>query len=158
MPVPQVRVSFPLAFWPDECQYIDMVCPHCSNPTDVVNSRKQRRTNAIWRRRRCTSCQTVFTTLEGIDLQSVLRVAQTPTALQPFSRDRLFISIYESCKHRPTALMDASNLTQQVITLLTGVQTQPGLIDRVTIIQTVHRVLKRFDKAAATYYAAYHLL
>jgi transcriptional regulator NrdR family protein len=78
--------------------------------------------------------------------------------MEPFQRDKLFISIYESCKHRPTAVRDAGNLTQQIITKLLAVQTQPGLIARTSIIETCKKVLKPFDVAAATSYSAYHPL
>jgi transcriptional regulator NrdR family protein len=134
-----------------------MVCPHCNASTDVVNSRKQRRLNTIWRRRKCTGCGSIFTTLEGADLQSALRVAHSATELEPFSRDKLFISIYESCKHRATALQDAANLTQQVISYILATQAQPGLIEHRSLAQATHNVLKTFDDAAAAYYGAYHL-
>lgn len=73
-------------------------------------------------------------------------------------RDKLFVSVYESCKHRPTALRDASNLTQQIIARLTHAQQHPGLIKPADIIATSIAVLKPFDRAAATAYAAYHPL
>jgi transcriptional regulator NrdR family protein len=133
-----------------------MVCPHCGTNTDVVNSRQQRRTNNVWRRRRCASCSTIFTTLEHVDLSSLLRVASTATELQPFSRDQLFISVLESCRHRPSAMADASNLTQQIITHLLATQKTSGLIDRTQIITITLSVLKTFDSTAATFYGAYH--
>jgi transcriptional repressor NrdR len=133
-----------------------MVCPHCSTKTDVVNSRQQRRTNSVWRRRTCTACSTIFTTLEHIDLPSLLRVARTTTELEPFSRDRLFVSVLESCRHRPSAIADTSNLTQQIIMRLLAAQKTSGLIDRTQIMTTTLSVLKTFDSTAATFYRAYH--
>ena len=76
--------------------------------------------------------------------------------LKPFERDLLFISIFESCKHRETALQDARSLTQLAIDTLIKKQLQPGVLKKEHIVATVHAVLKRFDKAAATFYAAYH--
>jgi len=133
-----------------------MVCPHCTANTDVVNSRKQHRLNTVWRRRKCAACGSIFTTIEGADLQSVLRVAHSATELEQFSRDRLFISIYESCRHRASALQDAANLTQQIISRVLASQQQPGLIERSSLVATAQKVLKTFDDAAAAYYGAYH--
>jgi transcriptional regulator NrdR family protein len=135
-----------------------MVCVYCSAPTQVVNSRHQRRNNDIWRRRKCTHCGSIFTAIESADLSGALRVAHTPQRLEPFLRDKLFVSIYDSCKHRPTALRDAGNLTQQIIARLLSTQDRPGLIHPDTIVNTSIDVLKRFDRAAATTYAAYHPL
>ncbi len=135
-----------------------MVCVYCGSPTSVVNSRPKRRTNDIWRRRTCDHCGSTFTTVEQIDLQSALRVEHTSHHLQPFDRDRLFIDIYESCKHRPQAVGEAANLTQQVITMLLNDTTRPGLLDRREIIQTTHKTLKKFDAAAAVFYITYHPL
>lgn len=135
-----------------------MVCVYCGSPTQVVNSRHQRRTNDIWRRRRCTQCRAIFTTTETTGLDMALRVALPNARLVPFQRDVLFISLYESCKHRPSAAYDASNLTRQVTNRLLANQEQPGLITRAQIISVCRRVLEPFDAAAATMYAAYHKL
>jgi len=51
---------------------------------------------------------------------------------------------------------EASGLTDTVISKLTP-QAERAVISRVQIINTVQRVLKNFDKAAFTYYGAYHL-
>lgn len=133
-----------------------MVCPHCATTTDVVNSRRQRRANGVWRRRKCSGCGTVFTTLEYTDLASILRVARSASELEPFSRDRLFISVFESCRHRSSAATDATGLTQQIISRLLAAQPQPGLIERNSIITATLDVLKTFDNAAAIHYEAYH--
>lgn len=75
--------------------------------------------------------------------------------LEPFNRDRLFLSIYESCRHRPNAVSEAAALTQTIINNLTTSQ-QNGVIGRAAIAKQAHLVLKRFDTTAATFYAAYH--
>jgi len=133
-----------------------MVCVYCSSPTMVVNSRHIRRSNDIWRRRKCTACDSVFTSIEKADLAAALRLEPTTKVLEPFSRDRLFVSIYESCRHRTTALRDAANLTQQIVTLLVNQQEKSGLVTRGQLIAIVKQVLSKFDRAAATYYTAYH--
>jgi transcriptional regulator NrdR family protein len=97
----------------------------------------------------------VFTSIETSDLTSALRV-ENDGILTPFSRDRLFVSIYESCRHRPTAVRDAGNLTAQVIHDLIDHQAQAGLLQRVQIVTATQRVLQTFDAAAAAVYTAYH--
>jgi transcriptional regulator NrdR family protein len=75
--------------------------------------------------------------------------------LVPFSRDRLFTSIHDSCRHRSSHVDDASALTQTIISALMGIQ-KGGILSRTDITRTAHEVLDRFDQTAATVYAAYH--
>jgi transcriptional regulator NrdR family protein len=75
--------------------------------------------------------------------------------LVPFSRDQLFASVHDSCRHRPTAISDATALTQTIIAELTRAQ-RAGIVAAHDIFTATHGVLQRFDKAAATVYAAYH--
>jgi transcriptional regulator NrdR family protein len=75
--------------------------------------------------------------------------------LSPFERDKLLLSIYNSCNHRKSAQTDASALTDTVLSKLRG--TQPsGVIDRPAVISTVLGILQRFDTAAAVHYEAHH--
>lgn len=76
---------------------------------------------------------------------------------KPFSRDRLFLNIYESLKHRKTALSDATAITERVIGSLSPYMAK-GHIERSEIVQTTGLILRRFDTAAATHYEAYHPL
>jgi len=82
-------------------------------------------------------------------------VQTTSTQLQPFSRDYLFTSVHDSCRHRASSIEDATALTQTIITELLRGQ-HSGIVHLRDIIHTTHGVLLRFDKAAATFYAAYH--
>ncbi|HJQ08522.1 MAG TPA: hypothetical protein VJ836_03525 [Candidatus Saccharimonadales bacterium] len=82
-------------------------------------------------------------------------VANQDGKLKPFSRDTLFIAVYESCRHRPAAIADATALTQIITTNLLR-HTKTGTIEINTICATTHTILQRFDKVAATMYRAYH--
>jgi transcriptional regulator NrdR family protein len=73
----------------------------------------------------------------------------------PFSRDRLFTSIYDCCKHRPTAIDDASELTRTIISKLLK-DTQGAAISKDSVRAISYTVLKHFDKFAANYYLAYY--
>jgi transcriptional repressor NrdR len=135
-----------------------MVCIYCASPTSVVNSRLQKRSNTIWRRRLCSKCANIFTTTELPDLTATLRVPSknNQAKLLPFNRDKLFLSIYASCKHRSTALTDAASLTSTVIQQLLTHQKDPALVERHHIALTTHELLQRFDKTAGAIYLAYH--
>src|SRR5262245_26827606 len=103
-----------------------MVCVYCGSPTRVINSRHQRRTNDIWRRRKCLNCLNIFTSNEQAELATAI-IMESGDNLLPFNRDTLFVSILESCKHRPTAISDANSLTSVIITRLLKGQKKPGL-------------------------------
>lgn len=134
-----------------------MVCVYCGSATKVTNSRRQRQGHAIWRRRQCLSCNAIFTSREQADLAESLRVQSShdQKKLAPFRRDLLFVHLYESCKHRPTALGDAASLTQTVIDKLLS-DSSSGVISTQQITAITLQTLKHFDAAAATFYAAYH--
>ena len=107
-----------------------------------------------WRRRQCLQCKALTTSIESVDLASAFRV-RTEAALAPFSRDILFVSIYESCKHRKTALQDATELTATIITTLPTIH-KKSVIEHSDLVQTIHQTLQRFDTIAATLYLAFH--
>jgi transcriptional regulator NrdR family protein len=132
-----------------------MVCIYCHGDLAVTNSRPQKRRNQTWRRRLCKTCGALFTSVEAIDLSQALVVANG-TKLQPFDRDRLFLSLHESLRHRPTALSDARALAETVAAQLIKVS-ENGLLPATAIRRTALNTLQRFDHAAATHYAAYHL-
>lgn len=123
----------------------------------VTNSRQQRRSNKVWRRRQCKACGNVFTTIECPDLASSLLYISATGHLEPFSRDNLFVSVYDSLKHRKRAINDANALTETVISKLSD-SVALAQLDRSLVVGTVTDVLKRFDKTAATVYQAYHPL
>ena len=132
-----------------------MVCVHCGQKTAVINSRSRLRTNQVWRRRICLVCHAVFSTLEAADYGAVWLVKGLDGHLQPFTSDKLFLSLYQSCQHRPTALTDARALTDTVIKKL-FTQVKDGVIPTKTIMTTAQIALVRFDKAASVHYQAFH--
>lgn len=134
-----------------------MVCPYCSNPTQVKNSRPHDKNYAIWRRRACAACETVFTTEERPLLSTAFVVEHQDSSFTPFNNERLFISIYESCKHREQPIEDARSLTRTIIAhLLQSPNKKPGSIAVSDIITIATRTLQDFDSAAASYYKAYY--
>jgi transcriptional regulator NrdR family protein len=133
-----------------------MVCIYCGGNTHVINSRSQKRLNQVWRRRKCLSCDNITTSHEAVDLASGVRVELDGDLLQPFLRDKLWLSIYESCKHRPEGLSEATALTQTIIALLVNDSEFSTRLQRKVIIKIATVTLQRFDAEAAAIYGAYH--
>ena len=131
-----------------------MVCIYCGQATSVSNSRLQKKRNQVWRRRHCLTCASDFTTLEKPDFLTALSARQD-NAYKAFSRDKLFLSIHDSLKHRKTALADATALTDTIIGLLYP-KIKDGSIDLALIVLATSQTLHRFDKSAASHYNAYH--
>lgn len=136
-----------------------MVCIYCSAPTRVTNSRHQKRNNHVWRRRRCTVCQSIITTEEAPIYQSALSIRGSDGRLEAFSRDILLISLHRSLGHRKRATADAAALADTVISLLRQHQqteTTAAVIDKDTLVAYAGGVLERFDSVAGAHYHAYH--
>lgn len=135
-----------------------MVCVYCGSETRVVNSRPQKRSNSIWRRRKCTSCKVTFSSSEHADYESLLVVHDATSHIVPFERDALFLSVYDACRHRKTATKDATALTDTVVSTLSSLHKNQGILESNDIIQTVSSVLEKFDKVAYVHYTAFHSL
>lgn len=134
-----------------------MVCIYCGADTQVINSRLQKKANRVWRRRKCVSCQGLFTSLEGVDYPTSLLLKKDGKRVEPFQRDILFVSVYESCKHRKHATEAAGALTDTILGKLRP-HIHNATLARTDVISVASEVLKRFDKAAYTAYLAYHPL
>ena len=132
-----------------------MVCIYCSGKTQVTNSRPQKRLNRTWRRRECQNCHAVFTSVEAADLSGSIVVRHPQSPVQPFNRDKLFVSLYRSLGHRRTAVGDAGALCDTVVAKLLHGEAQAS-ISPSDIVVTAYETLKRFDEAAAVQYQAYH--
>lgn len=97
----------------------------------------------------------MFTTVEGADFATSLVVRNKSGTLTPFSRDRLFISILRSVGHRKDSLSAANALAATIMARLLQ-DAETAAIKSSDITAGSLHVLKRFDKAAAVQYAAYH--
>lgn len=132
-----------------------MVCLQCGAKTHITNSRLQKRSNRVWRRRQCLKCGAIFSTEEETLFSATWVVQAKNGALQPFSRYKLFLSLYKSCQHRPKALQDATALTETIINKLSGMA-ENGKLGVAVIAQVSLVVLNRFDKAASVHYQVFH--
>lgn len=134
-----------------------MKCLYCAGATSVTNSRLQRRSNSTWRRRLCQHCGQIFTTHEVADFGGALSFQTRDGSLQPFVREKLFMSLYESLRHKPNALDDAANLTHTVIAKLLP-QISQAQLSRTQVVATTAQVLANYDQPAHVSYLAFHPL
>lgn len=133
-----------------------MVCYYCGSGTGVINSRLQKRANRVWRRRKCLRCGNVVTTTEQLDYASSLSFKPSTGRLEPFQRDILFVAVLDSLRYRKTAVTDATQLTDTILSRLASCFDETGAVDRQKLVGLCHSVLARFDHPAGVQYAAYH--
>lgn len=133
-----------------------MVCIYCSGVTKVTNSRLQKRANQIWRRRKCLECGAIFSTEEQAITDKSISF-QKAGHLEPFSREKLLLSVYEALRHRKTAISDATALCDTVWSKA-SLSITDGAIQRDDLVRVTADILKRFDTAGATAYLAFHPL
>lgn len=131
-----------------------MVCIYCGGETEVTNSRKQKRSNQVWRRRRCEACDAVFTSHEALDLSSALMVSSGGSA-KPFIVDMLFTEVLLALQDRKDCYEAAREVTSTVIGRLFKPPAE-AVIEAKQISQTVVKVLKRLDRRAHLRYLAEH--
>lgn len=131
-----------------------MICINCFHgKTSVLNSRRNKASPVVWRRRKCQACNKIFTSYETPALDSSM-VLQRDNTSTPFSIGKLIISIANSFKHdKHGAEYDSYDLakTAEQSLLSSG---KPLSADDITAI--THDILRRFDPVAAIQYAAQH--
>lgn len=131
-----------------------MVCTYCGSKTHVTNSRLQKRSNQVWRRRQCRACRAVFTTLEAVDLPTTLLVASGGSTA-PFLPDRLYTEVLLALQDRKDCYVAAREVTNTVIRELLKLPDRPVFNPR-QITEVAAKVLKRFDRRALIRYIAEH--
>lgn len=131
-----------------------MECIYCGSKTSVSNCRPLKTIPGVWRRRACNQCGALFTTTETPDLTKSVIVTAGSHKAQAFDRDRLFLSVYAACEHRPSALSDATALTDTVTKKF--LKHQQGAISKSTLCEIVFETLEAFDAFAASYFLAHH--
>lgn len=74
---------------------------------------------------------------------------------KPFSRDELLLHIYDSLKHRKTAMNDATALTDTIIGRIVSKNSE-AIITNAYLSDIVDDVLQNFDKVSSIHYQAYY--
>jgi transcriptional repressor NrdR len=131
-----------------------MFCINCFHEnTSVTNSRPHKKQPSVWRRRRCSACGTVFSTLERPSLTEGTQVHYVDGSVEPFNLGQLIISINQAFSHQPhEGIKYALWLAQTVETTLST--QHRGVLSAEDIEAVTHNVLEKFDKMAAIQYAA----
>jgi transcriptional repressor NrdR len=131
-----------------------MVCVYCGSDTRVTNSRLQRRSNQVWRRRQCKVCKAVFTTLEAVDLPTTL-IVDSRGRSEPFLPDKLYTEVLLALQDRKDCYQAAREVTNTVIKQLLKLPDKP-LFRPEQITEVTGVVLRRLDRRAYLRYAAEH--
>lgn len=133
-----------------------MVCIYCHSTTNIKNSRHKVRLNNVWRRRVCQNCSAVFTTNEEIDYTGSLSVIKKSGGIEPFYKEKIFISVYRSLDHKNSAQPQATAITNTVLSRL-FVTKQPvsPTIQSSSIAIAITKTLKNFDASSAIKYQSY---
>lgn len=132
-----------------------MVCIYCGNSTKVTNSRPNKKLRQVWRRRHCLKCTADFTTIENYELCSSIIVAKRSGELQPFYRDKLFLSVYFATNHLKDNIRTSNDLVNTVLRHLLNKSPLSPKITSIQISNVVLGVLKRYDAASSIKYASY---
>ena len=151
---PHKFTTFPLVFLIAVCQYIVMVCLFCHHDTTrVVNSRHHSAESRVWRRRRCETCQAVFTTYEKPSLDD-RPILQNNSQTDAFNIGRLIISISRSFQHDTKAAKYASLHLAETVESKLIATTKPLSTDDITAI--TYETIRHYDPVAGVQYAAQH--
>ena len=130
-----------------------MICPYCKKGSQVTNSRHQKRSNSVWRRRKCTDCGAIWTSLEHPDYRTVWRV-RNGNHLTDFRQETLLISLYKALQHKKMADIDAKYVCDTIVAKLTSKKLTE--LPTSLIASTSYDILRRYDKVAASLYKAIH--
>jgi transcriptional regulator NrdR family protein len=93
--------------------------------------------------------------MESAELSTSLVIKHEDGHIEPFSRDKLFVSIHDAVGHRQSPAEDAGALTATISTHLLK-RAESAAIRPADVISVALQVLQRFDNAAAVQYGAYH--
>lgn len=134
-----------------------MFCVNCfRKTTNVTNSRPRKGSPSVWRRRKCASCNTLFTTIERPSLSDNKLVFLPEGKSDTFNLGRLIISIAASFSHDPKkSKYDSLWLAQTIEDTLS---TEYSIFTVDDIAAVTHQTLRKFDELAAIQYAAKHQL
>ena len=139
-----------------------MKCPYCESAgkvskTDVINSRKGKGGEEVWRRRQCLKCREIFTTTEHFSHDSI-SVVKRNLSRKRFVYEKLFTSILNAIsagkgRDQGDDAMKAKLLTKETIEKLFLIKSK--YISTKDIMRAAHSVLEKEDTFFALRYAMY---
>ena len=121
-----------------------MKCPYCENKdSKVIESRES--SDSVRRRRECVRCGLRFTTYETVSRKNIMVLKKDGHA-EPFSQEKIEISISLACAKRPIELGKISRIVVEIENFL---QTQTKLEFESRIIgEIVMNKLRDLDQVA----------
>lgn len=139
-----------------------MKCPFCTKlhkkvDTEVINSRKGKSDQEVWRRRKCLYCNEIFTTTETFSYDSWFVVKRNLTRKR-FIYEKLFSSILHSTEggkgsDRGDEALYAKKVTKMVIDEIFNFKN--SYFSTKDIIRITHSILVKEDQFFAQRYAMY---
>ena len=132
-----------------------MKCIYCNQETKVVNSRPKKLDHQTWRRRTCDTCHATVTTTESVALDEALRVEKRSGDIEPFYRDKLYISVYKSIDHLASPASTATYLTLNILRHLYKAKPFDPVVPSKTIAKHASTVLKHYNAAASVRYLSF---
>ena len=139
-----------------------MECPFCKSEgkvsgTGVVNSRKTKDNDEVWRRRHCLECGEIFTTIERISYNSFF-VVKRNLSRKRFTYEKLFSSVLNAIaagkgRDQGDDAMKAKRIASDIIAKLFTLRSM--YISSKDIIRATHHVLEKEDSFFALRYATY---
>jgi transcriptional regulator NrdR family protein len=133
-----------------------MECPYCSYPKlDVINSRKNKQQQFVWRRRACPQCGLHFTTHETLFLDDNLFVKKKKV-LQPYASAELLMSISRACDHlrSPSKAFWLHRTIETLLLKQVHIEKDKPVIEDTVMHTIILEVLTAFDRVSAVKYAA----
>lgn len=131
-----------------------MVCIYCGGKTKVTNSRYQRRSNQVWRRRQCLACGSLFTSHEAIELEGAISVSRHGQ-LEAFKPDLLLEELHNAMRDRKDVHTASREVLATIVRKLLDLPQKP-VFSPADVSKTAAGVLKRFDKQAYLRFVADH--
>ncbi len=129
-----------------------MKCPFCgSEDTQVIDTRANLDANTVRRRRKCTACETRFTTYERVDLK-MPRLVKKDGSRTDFDRDKLIGSMMVALRKRPVSTEDVEGAVDPIIERLRSLGEREVPPTRVG--EFVMRELAKLDKIAYIRFAS----
>ncbi len=129
-----------------------MQCPFCKEmESRVVDSRLASGGTVTWRRRECDQCKKRFTTYERVE-HSLPLIVKKDGQRQPFSREKLLVSLRTACKKRPIT-SDQLDETAEAIEQELAILGEKEIPSR-TVGERVMARLKELDDVAYVRFAS----
>jgi transcriptional repressor NrdR len=129
-----------------------MRCSKCGCQEDkVIDSRTSREGGTIRRRRECLSCGHRFTTYEAIENESIT-VVKRDDRREPFSADKLLLSLRIACRKRPVSPGKLEEIVEQIVQEIGDKYDRE--VPSMAIGERVMAALKDVDQVAYVRYAS----